>query len=195
LLRAALTPVSGQNDLHQRLLGHRALAADDQVLEDRLRAAVGPRLQAPVAMHDAERAQALDGEHVTRLAGRGRRGWLGRLRGRGGIERPDERARRRKVQKRGEPVAQPPLHARCGRCGLVLGVELVAVVAAGQAQAPGGREDLDLDRVAGGLVRALELCEHVGGLLVAATLEELAGGAECDFVGMRKRGQTVRGPD
>jgi hypothetical protein len=44
------------------------------------------------------------------------------------------------------------------------------MVAAGQAEASSGREDLDLDRVAGSLVRALELCEHVGCFLVAATL-------------------------
>jgi hypothetical protein len=69
------------------------------------------------------------------------------------------------------------------------------VVAAGQAQAPGRGEDLDFDGVAGGLMGSLERREDLRGLVVAPPVQQAAGRAEREFVGMRDRRETpVRCP-
>jgi hypothetical protein len=65
------------------------------------------------------------------------------------------------------------------------------VVAAGQAQAPGRGEDLDFDGVAGGLVGSLERREDLRGLVVAPPVQQAAGRAEREFVGMRDRRETA----
>jgi hypothetical protein len=65
------------------------------------------------------------------------------------------------------------------------------VVLARDAQSPRRGEDLDLDGVAGGLVRALERREDLRGLLVSPPFEEAAGGAERAFVGVGDRQRTV----
>jgi hypothetical protein len=65
------------------------------------------------------------------------------------------------------------------------------VVAAGQAQAPGRGEDLDLDGVAGGLMGPLERGEDLRGLVVPPPVQQAAGRAEREFVGMRDRRETA----
>jgi hypothetical protein len=61
---------------------------------------------------------------------------------------------------------------------VVLGLHLLAVITTGQAQSPRGGEDLDLDGVARRVVGALEGAEKLGGLGIAAALEQAAGRAE-----------------